>query len=72
MAIDYEWLEGHLAEHPSKLQFSTFDNRKVIVAPPKNAQNILVSVTTLLPAHSCRNAKQESQPIKLRDSSYYE
>lgn len=42
MAIDQKWLETYLAEHPAEIQFTTFENRKLITAPTKDLQAFVI------------------------------
>lgn len=42
MAFDNKWLEKYLADHPTEIQSSTFDGRRLITAPTKDVQAFVV------------------------------
>jgi hypothetical protein len=37
-AINYQWLEKYLTEHPHAIPFATFDGRKMLTAPTADVQ----------------------------------
>jgi hypothetical protein len=40
-AIDFQWLDKYLAEHPDAIQIATFDGRKLITAPTSQVQQFV-------------------------------
>ena len=41
-AFDYEWLDHYLTNHPSRIEFATFNDRKVLTAPTNDVQEFVL------------------------------